>query len=348
MRVLPLALGFLLLVAGSGCGRGAKNAAADKAGGFKLPVETVLASAERVEDRLSAVGSLDADESVRVQSEVDGRVVTVGFDEGAAVKTGDVLFQLDDVKLQAEVQTAEGRFEKARNNLERARKLLDEHTMSPQEFDDAQAEFKGANGALALARKRLADATIRSPLDGYISERLVSAGQYIDKGQTLVTVVDGDPIKISFAVPERYLTKLEIGQKVEITVAALAGKTFVGEVYFVDPQVDASTRTVKIKARVPNAGGELRPGTFANVALVVGARENGVVVPEQAIVPAIDKATVFVVENGAARRREVTLGARMPGRVEIASGVKAGEEVVVAGQQKLQDQMPVAPTPAKS
>lgn len=345
MKVLPVIVLCVISVGGAGCGRSAGD---PKGGGFKLPVETVVALAQRVEDKISSVGSLEPNEMVRVQSEVDGRVVKVGFDEGAPVKQGDVLFQLDDTKLQAEVETAEGRFEKARNNLDRARKLLDEHTMSPQEFDDAQAEFKGANGTLALARKRLADATIRSPLDGFVSERLVSAGQYIDKGKTLVAVVATDPLKIDFSVPERFLPQLRVGQKVNVRVAAVPGKTFQGEVFFVDPSVESSTRSVKIKATIPNAAGELRPGAFANVELIVGARDNGVVVPEQAIVPAIDKLTVFVVENGMARRREVTLGTRLPGKVEIVAGVAAGEEVVVAGQQKLSDQMPVQATPAKS
>lgn len=340
-----MVLGCVLSAALCGCDRSAGEA---KPGGFKLPVVTVVAQAERVEDKLSAVGSLEADEMVRVQSEIDGRIVKIGFDEGAAVKTGDVLFQLDDTRLQAVLQSAEARSEKARNKLDRARKLLDEHTLSQQEFDDAQAEFKDATGALGVVRKQLADATIRSPLDGYVSERLVSGGQYIDKGQTLVTVVDTDPLKIDFAVPERFVSQLRVGQTVNVRVAAVPGKVFQGEVFFLDPRVDPSTRTVKLKARIANASSELHPGLFANVELVVGARDQAVVVPEHAIVPAIDKLTVFVVENGVAHRREVKLGTRLPGRVEITTGVAAGEQVVVAGQQKLADQMPVLATPAKS
>jgi membrane fusion protein (multidrug efflux system) len=128
-----------------------------------------------------------------------------------------------------------------------------------------------------------------------------------------------------------------------VKVTGFADKTFAGEVYFIDPRVDPSTRTVKVKARIANADGELRPGLFANVELITGARDDALVVPEQAVVPAIDKLTVFVVENGIAHRREVTVGARLPGKVEITSGLKDGEVVVIAGQQKLRDGVPVQP-----
>jgi membrane fusion protein (multidrug efflux system) len=328
----------------TGCDRASTEAkAAGKAGKFAVPVETAVAALERVEDKISAVGSLAANEMVQIKSEVAGRVVAVLFDEGASVHKADVLFRLDDAKWQAELDSAQARLDKARNNLERNRKLLAQQTISPQEFDDAQAEFKGANAAVALATERLADTTIRAPFDAFISERLVSPGQYVDEGQTLVTLVDNDPMKLDFSVPERYLSRLQPGQKVNVKVASLAGKAFTGEVYFVDPRAEPSTRTVKVKAQIPNPDGELRSGLFANVELVTGARDNAVVVPEQAVVPVIDKLTVFVVENGVARRRAVTVGARLPGKVEIAGGIQTGDAVVIAGQQKLSDGVPVQP-----
>ncbi len=332
----------------AGCDRTSANGGATKGGGFSVPVETVVAALERVEDKIAAVGTLEPDEMVQIKTEVEGRIATITFDEGAAVKKGDVLFQLDDAKLRATLEEAEARLDKARNNLERGRKLIEQNTISQQELDNAQADFKAASAAVALARARLNDTTIRSPLDGFISERLVSPGKYIDKDVTLVTVVDNDPMKIDFSVPERFLPQLRVGQTVNVRVAAVPGKTFQGDVFFLDPRVEPSTRTVKLKARIPNSSGELRPGLFANVELVVGVREQAVVVPEHAIVPAIDKLTVFVIENGVARRREVTLGTRSPGKVEIATGVAAGDQVVVAGQQKLADQVPVQVTPPTS
>jgi membrane fusion protein (multidrug efflux system) len=344
VRGLILSISFAFSAAlWSGCGGAPADANSGKAKPPGLPVETYTAAFERVEDKLFAVGSLEANELVEIKSEIAGRVVTISFDEGAPVSKGDVLFQLDDAKLRAELESAEARWEKARNNLERSRKLLEQHTISPQEFDDVQAESKEANAAVSLAQELLSDATIRSPLKGFISARLVSPGQYIDKNQTLVTVVDNDPMKIDFAVPERFLAQLHVGQNVNVTVVSLAGKPFTGEVYFIDPKVDLSTRTIKVKAQIPNPAGELRAGMFANAELIVGVRDQAVVIPEQAIVPQIDKLVVFVVKEGVAARREVKIGTRMPGRVEIADGVAAGEQVVISGQQKLRDQMPVQP-----
>jgi membrane fusion protein (multidrug efflux system) len=334
---------FWLAIFLSGCSRASPNAAAARAVGFAVPVETVTAALERVEEKIAAVGTVEPNEIVSVRSEIEGRIVEVHFQEGAAVRRGDLLFRLDDAKLRAELQLAQARYEKARNNLERSRTLLEQKAISPQEFDDARAEFKMAEAALVLARERLADATIRSPLDGHISERLVSPQQYVEKNQTLVIVVDLDPMKIDFSVPERYLPQLHAGQTVYVRVPAMPQRVFTGEVYFIDPRVQPSTRTVKLKALIANPRGELRPGLFASVELVAGVREQAVMVPEQAVVPAIDSLTVFVVKDGVAHRRKVRLGARMPGKVEVLEGISAGEEVVVAGQQKLRDQMPVKP-----
>ena len=345
MKYLLLLSAFFL--AATGCNRAPATAAATR-GGFAIPVETIIAALERVEDKISAVGTLEANEMVNIRSELEGKIIAVEFREGDRVKKGDVLFRIDDAKPQAALESAEARFIKAKNNLERNRKLLEQQTISPQEFDDVQAEFKDASGLLTLARERLADATIRSPLDGSISERLVSEGQYIEKDRTLVSIVQTDPLKIDFSIPERFLPQLQLDQKVKVKVAALTNSTFTGDVYFIDPRVDPSTRSVKVKAHIANPDGALRPGLFANVELVAGIREQAVVIPEQAVVPQIDKLIVFVVENGAARRREVQLGTRMPGKVEITAGVSAGDEVVVAGQQKLRDQVPVQSAPPKT
>ncbi len=196
---------------------------------------------------------------------------------------------------------------------------------------------------LVLATEQLNDATIRSPLTGFISERLVSEGQVVDRDRTLVTVIDNDPMKIDFAVPERYLADLATGQQVTVTVTALAGELFRGEVYFIDPQVDPSTRTIKLKASIPNPAGRLRAGMFANVKLVLGVDDDAVVIPEEAVVPAIDKLTVYLVEDGKAVRREVRIGARLAGRVQIADGIAAGDLVITSGHQKLSGGIPVRP-----
>ncbi|NQU11241.1 efflux RND transporter periplasmic adaptor subunit [bacterium] len=345
MRVLVLLIVLLLAAGTASCRPGADGGTA---GGFALPVEVRLAEAKTVEDRLSAVGTVAANEVVHIKSEVGGRIVSVGFTEGALVQQGDILFRLNDAKLKAALESAEARFLKATNNLERGRSLLANQTISPQEFDDAQAEFKDANGLLTLARERFNDATIRSPLTGRAGARLISPGNVIDTDQILVTVVETDPMKLDFAVPERFLPQLQVGQQADVIVAALPGRTFTGEVYLIDPQINPSTRMARLKARVPNPDGLLRDGLFANVTLITGTRAEAVVVPEQALVPQIDKVIVFVVEDGQARRREVRLGARLPGEVEIVDGLQAGEPVVTSGQQKLRDQMPVQVLPPPS
>ncbi len=326
----------------SGAGAGNGNGGPPR-GAFSVPVETAVAAVERVEDIVSAVGTLEANEIVTVKPEIEGRVVTVAFREGDPVERDAVLFRLDDAKLKASLDAAAARASKARNEFQRGEKLLAQRTISQQEFDDFKAADLDAQAMLALAHEQLNDATIRSPLTGFISERLVSEGQVVDRDRTLVTVIDNDPMKIDFAVPERYLADLATGQQVTVTVTALAGEVFQGEVYFIDPQVDPSTRTIKLKARIPNPASRLRAGMFANVKLVLGIDETAVVIPEEAVVPAIDKLTVYAVEDGKAVRRTVRIGARLAGRVQITNGVTAGEVIITSGHQKLSDGTAVRP-----
>ena len=225
---------LLFLVVLQACQRTPAETSGRGPGGFAIPVETTPAVLARVEDRVRAVGTLEPDEIVEVKSEVEGRVASVSFNEGDRVQQGDVLFRLDDAKLRAAAEAAAALATKAANTRARSRQLREQNTISQQELDDIEATFKEAQALLVLAQERLADATIRSPLDGYISERLVSAGQSVDKDRTLVTVVDIDPLKIDFAVPERYLARLRLGQQVNVTVVPLPGQQFAGKVYFIE------------------------------------------------------------------------------------------------------------------
>ncbi len=329
---------LLILIA---CDRSATTTNSRGAAGFQVSVETAVAVTEQVDHVVTAVGTLEPNEVVTVKPEIEGRIVAVNFTEGAPVNAGDILFQLDDAKLKAAVASAEARATKAENDLARGEALFAEKTISQQEFDNIHAAHLDSQALLVLARERLADTTIRSPLTGLVSERMVSEGQVVDRDRILVTVVDHDPMKIDFAVPERYLADLAVGQTVTVTVVGLADRKLRGEVYFVDPQVDPSTRTIKLKATIPNADGALRAGMFANVSLLLGINENAVVIPEEAVVPAIDKLIVYVVTDGVARRRQVWIGSRMSGRVEITKGLAAGEVVVTGGHQKLRDESPV-------
>ncbi|MSR64921.1 MAG: efflux RND transporter periplasmic adaptor subunit [Verrucomicrobiae bacterium] len=329
--ILCILLATGLVAAHVGCG--------GKPGGgppeMVVPVETALVTTERLEDKFSAVGTLDANESVDIKSEIDAVVEKIDFNEGSAVKKGQPLILFDATKWRAQHQQAKAELENAKIRAERADKLLKSDSMSQQEYDDAHAAARTAQAIFNLLEARLKETQIVAPFDGMVSERLVSPGAYVKAGDSLVRLVDLNPIKVNFGVPERFLTQLKPGQKVIAHVASLNKREFIGQVYFIDPQVDVMTRTIKVKAKIDNTDGALRPGLFANVELTLDVHENAAVIPEEAILAQVGATTVFVVTNQQAMIRPVKTGLRIPGKVEIVDGLTLGEEVVTSGHQKL-------------
>jgi len=318
-------------------------------------VEVAVASLDTVSVDVRSVGSLEADALVTVRAESPGRVVRIPAAEGARVPAGALLLLMDTTKLAAEARAAEGSVarqqadqENLTRQVERNRALLEQGAISPQTFDDLVARAQASSAALEeaearleLVRRRLADASVVAPFTGVVGERFVDTGAYLEPGDPLFEIVDDDPLEIAFQVPERHLGQLELGRPVELQVRSRPDEIFSGAVSFVSPVVDPVNRTVQVKARVENPGRRLRAGQFADVRLALEDRPDAVVVPEAAIVPGRERDVVYRVRDGRAEQVTVTLGARAPGRVEIRSGIQAGDTVVVAGQQRLRDGAPV-------
>lgn len=351
-RVAGVALAAVAAGACGGAGEGAERSVAP------TPVDAVVASRDTIHVEVRSVGSLEARAHVELRAETDLRVSRVLFREGEPVERGQVLVLLDQDKLRAEAEAARAaevrvraEAENLRRQVERNRGLLEAGAISRQAYDDletrheaAEARLAEAGAGRALARERLAEATVRAPFAGRVGERLVDPGDFARKGDPLVTVVDDEVLEIGFSVPERYVGRLRIGSRVTLRVQSHAERSFEGAVTFVSPVVDVATRTVRLKAEVPNPERVLRAGQFADVTLGLESRTEAVVVPEAAIVLRGGEAFVFLVRDGVARRQEVRVGERSPGLVEMASGVQPGDTVVVAGQQKIRDGSPVAPT----
>lgn len=324
-------------------------------GGRALPVQVTVASLDTLSVEVDAVGTLQAQSEAQVASEVDGTVSQIAFREGARVQEGGLLIQLDASKLRSAYQAARASAEQARataenlqRQVERNRALLAQGAISKQAFDDLQSSQDAARARLdqsqasaRLARQQLRDASIRAPFDGRVGERTVDVGDYVRKGDPLLTVTDDDTLEVRFTVPEGYADRVSVGSSMQVTTPSVSGRWFDGRVYFVSPTVDPQTRSVALKAVVPNPEGELRAGSSADVRLVLERRSGAVVVPEAAVVPRQGESLVFVVREGKAVRTPIQVGYRTPGRVEVASGVAAGDTVVTAGQQRLQDGTPV-------
>ena len=315
-----------------------KQEAAGGGGPAAFAVQAVVVEAKRqpVSESLSLVGSVAANEWVELKSETDGTVQEIPFQEGQEVKKGDLLVHLDESKFAAALAEAEANFRLSQANYDRAKQLFRDKLISQQEFDQAAAQFQANQAGLDLKKRELKDTRIYAPFEGIMSSRQVSPGQVISKNTTLTWVVDLDPVKVEVSVPERFVGQLAVGQNIDLAVAAYPGRKFTGEVFFIAPFLDPTTRTALVKAKVANPKHELKPGMFANLDLTLKLKENAIVIPESAIIPSGDRTVVYVVDaSDTAQIRAVKLGIRQAGLVEVVSGLESGERVVSEGIQKV-------------
>ena len=347
-----IAIALIALLAGGaywffkpGSKPAAAGGPADGAGGPSsgMPVEAEEIKAQPLSRDIVAVGSLRADESVVVSTEVAGRVVRIGFLEGSRVEKYSLLFELDDSVSRAEVAQARAAVALSESNYQRSIGLYQQKLISAAQRDEITARRAADRATLQLAEAHLAKTHITAPFTGIAGLRQVSPGDYVKEGQPLVNLEALDVMKADFKLSESALSAVAVGQKLALEVDAYPGQTFTGEVYAIDPRLSEDSRAVAVRARVPNEKGLLRSGLFARVRLTIGQKDQAILVPEQAIMPQGDRQFVYVVENGKASMCEIVLGQRRPGQAEVLSGLKAGDIVITAGLQKIGPGAPVTP-----
>jgi membrane fusion protein (multidrug efflux system) len=251
----------------------ATQTAAAQEGPAATVVEAATVEVGRVVDAMTVTGTMRSDEDAIISAEITGRVSGVHFTEGQPVEQGALLFTLDDAIYRAELATAEANLELSRRNSERAVELLQRNAGTERARDEAQAQLAINEAEVNLARTRLEKTRITAPFDGVVGLRQVSVGEYVTPGQDLVNLEDIDPIKVDFRVPERFLSAVQVGQPIEAKVEAWPDRTFEGEVYAIDPQVDAGGRSIAIRATIDNEERLLRPGLFATVRLITEHRD---------------------------------------------------------------------------
>jgi membrane fusion protein (multidrug efflux system) len=313
--------------------------------GGATPVEVVTVKPVIVQEDLSAVGSLRSNESVVLRPEVSGRIANIGFRDGQVVKKGQVLVGLDATLNEAEVAQYQAEYDLALSNLKRSEDLAQQKFISSSARETAASNAQVAEARLKLAQARLSKMKILAPFDGVVGIRGVSLGDYVKDGTDLVNVEDIRNLKVDFRLPERSLSQIRPGQSVEVVADALPGVPWQGQIEAVNPRIDANGRSLELRARLDNASGKLRPGMFVRVRVIVGER-NGLLVPEEAIVPQGEEFYVYKVVDGAARRVPVKIGIRRAAQVEIVQGVAAGDQVVTAGMRLSRDGQPVRVLPS--
>jgi len=318
-------------------------------GGFKQPPAAVAAAPAVQRDwqpTLRAVATLSPVNGVELATEVAGVVSRVDVRSGAVVKRGTLLIQIDDTSDRAELAGLEADLALAKNNLDRTESLIEKNLASREGLDSAKTALQRAEAAVGSKRALIAKKQIRAPFDGTLGIRNVNVGQYVTSGTVLVGLQDLDSLYANFSVPQQQIRTLAPGQPVRTTVDAYAGQAFDGRITAIDSQVDEVTHTLRAQATIINTGRQLRPGMYAVAEVELPLMKGVVVVPKTAITYSLYGDSVFVVveekaEDGSAvlkvKRTPVKLGFEHDQEVVVASGVAAGDQVVVAGQLKLQD-----------
>lgn len=362
-----IALSTLLLGLMAGCAKEAgpkplPGAGAARANANAAQIVEVVKLARRdLAETLNLVGSLAANESAEMRVEIGGIVRGIYFDEGQAVKAGDLLLRIDDAELQAQAAQVEARYNLAKLNVARSENLSESRTIPQSEVDRARSEFAAAQAELSLIKLRLQKTEIRAPFDGVVGSRTISPGDYVTPASVITTIDDLSRLKITFQVPERFLRKVRPGTAVRVTTRAStvqdSDRDMAGEVYFVSSSIDRSVRASEVKAVLTQVVPGLRPGMFANIELVLEEKHGVLTVPEGAILTNTQGVQIIVVDtdDGSPKARFVTVrtGLRTRGLVEIEptnAELADGTEVVASGVGALIlfPGAPLAPRPIRA
>jgi membrane fusion protein (multidrug efflux system) len=302
-----------------------------------VPVSVASAAVAPISSYTSSTANLLAENEVKVLAEADGRIAQLLVDEGTRVSRGQVLAAINPEDARIAMTKAQVRTTNARAAYNRAREMHDKQLISQGDFDKTMMEKEVAESELAEAEWRLGKTTIRAPFSGVVTQRKVTLGQHVRPGEELFTVTDFDPLVANIYLPEKDVFGLTPGRQVRITLKAAQEVQFPGKIRYISPVVDTSSGTVKVTVEAVQPPVTVRPGGFVTIDIVRETRENALVIPREAVLRELQAAHVFVAEGDVAKKRSVALGLEEGGRVEVHSGLKAGEKVVVSGQGGLRD-----------
>lgn len=295
-----------------------------------LPVEALVVKNGKLDNKLIVTGSVLANESLELKSEVSGKITGIYFQEGKRVKQGELLVQINDEEIRAQLEKQKHNIKLNEDNEYRQRKLLEKDAISQEEYDNALNRLNTTISDVKVLEAQLDKSRILAPFDGIIGLRYVSSGAYISPATTVATLYNVNPAKLEFAVPARYSTQVSPGKKVFFTIES-DPRSWQGEVYAVEPQIDPNTRTLKIRAIANNTEGLFLPGQFIRVELILETIENALMIPTQAIIQEMEGPKVFISKNGKAMPVVVTTGIRTDRELEIVSGLQPGDTLITTG-----------------
>ena len=295
----------------------------------------VLAKKETLGDRLEAIGTLYANESVNITAKTQGIIRSVDFDDGQTFKKGEQIVAIDAGEQDAALNVELANLEQQRKDLDRTMGLAKDRFVSQAKIDEQTALMKRAEANVSAARVRSGDRRIVAPFSGIVGNRRISMGALVSPGTVITTLDDISEVKLDFSIPETFMSSLKLGLEIEANASAYAKESFKGKVVAVDSRVDPVTRSVSVRAMIANPDLKLRPGMLMVVQLTKDVRE-AIIVPELAVTPENNQQYVYTVgADSIVKRISVVIGRRRAGSVEIVEGLKEGETVLTEGLQDL-------------
>ncbi len=299
-----------------------------------LRVNAIIISEKDFSNNIAVSGSIEANEQIEIRSEVSGIVDNIFFTEGSYVKKGQVLFKVNDSELRAQVAQALTKQNLAGENERRAKLLLAKEAISQEEYDIASAEFRSLKSQTQLIQAQLAKTKLKAPFSGKVGLRNISTGAYVTPTTVISSLVNTNPLKITFSIPEKYASEVALNTEISFTVSG-STTVFKATIYAIEPRIDATTRTLLVRAKAENKEDKLFPGTYANVSLPLKEIKNAILIPTEAVIPVQNGKKVFIAENGKAKSVLVTTGARTEKSILVISGLKIGDTLVTSGIMSL-------------
>jgi membrane fusion protein (multidrug efflux system) len=322
------------------------NAAKGKNAGTPSNVTACVVKPEKLSNQITASGTIRANEDVQLQPELAGKIVQINFKEGSLVSKGQLLVKINDADLQAQYKKLQLQHSLAEQTMQRQKQLLEINGVSQQEFDLAQSSYNTIKADMDFATAQILKTEIKAPFDGVIGLKNVSEGAFVSPSTIIASIQQIDPVKIDFAVPERYSYFLKKNGEVIFSIEGVPGD-LKGQIYAIEPKIDMTTRTVQVRAICPNSKNNIYPGAFAQVKIQLNDIDAAIMIPTEAIIPDINGQKVFIMKNGKANYARVETGIRTAAKIQITKGLNAGDTVLTTGIMQLKPNAAVQITDLK-
>ncbi|QKJ32508.1 efflux RND transporter periplasmic adaptor subunit [Mucilaginibacter mali] len=311
-------------------GAGGKGGKGGKKKGGPIPVKVMIVKDTTVINNIDVTGSIDANEKVNLISQTAGNITGIYFKEGSYVSKGQLLVKVYNQDLQASYQQVQYQVALAKQTEYRNKILLEKEAISKEEYETSLTSLNSLNAQGDMIKAQIARTEIRAPFSGTIGLRNVSPGGYLSPSTSIATLVNIDPAKLTFSVPERYLPLIQPGANISFTVAS-SNKKYNAKVYAIEPAIDATSRTITIRAQAANPKNELKAGAFAKINLTLDQIPKTIMVPTEVVIPDLKSSKVFLVKKGVATPQFVKTDLRTDTRIQITDGLKPGDSLIVSG-----------------